>query len=293
MKILITGSEGQLGQTLLPLFADNTVEAHDKATLDLMDTNAVAEKFAAFQPDFVINAAAYTAVDKAESDISTTAQINHLAPATLAKECGKAGAKLIHISTDFVFDGVRGTPYTTDAACHPISVYGKTKLDGEIAIQHQLPDNSFIIRTAWLYSAAGNNFVKTMLRLMREKSELRVVADQVGTPTCASTLASFIQKITQTPPDAGVYHCTDAGVASWYDFAVAIQEEALAIGLLQRGIDIIPIPTSAYPTPAKRPAYSVLDKSKAYASGLLQPTHWRTPLRTTLNILAQQEKSLG
>lgn len=289
MKILITGSEGQLGRTLIPLLTQHQLEAHDRPTLDLTDAAAVAAKFAAFRPDVVINAAAYTAVDKAESDVATADQINHLAVATLARECARHGARLIHVSTDFVFDGNSGRPYPPEAACHPINVYGKTKLDGENAVRQLLPEQGTIIRTAWLYSPHGSNFVKTMLRLMRERPQLKVISDQVGSPTSTATLADMILRMLTHPPVAGLYHCTDAGVASWYDFAVAIQEEGLRTGLLSQAVDIQPIPTTEYPTPAARPAYSVLDKAKSYAAGLLSPVHWRTPLRRVVEELARQE----
>lgn len=293
MKILITGADGQLGRTLQPLFADHRIEAHDRPTLDLEDPVAVARKFADFKPDAVINAAAYTAVDRAETDAARADAINHRATATLATQCAQQGARLFHVSTDFVFDGHRGTPYSTDARCHPLNVYGQTKRDGEKAVLHLLPDTGYVIRTAWLYSAFGNNFVKTMLRLMAERPQLKVVSDQIGTPTCASTLARLLHSMVLNPPAPGIYHCTDAGVASWYDFAVAIQEEALALGLLTRPIDILPIPSAEYPTPAQRPTYSVLDKSRTYQHCNMPLVHWRTPLRETLQQLARTEKSLG
>lgn len=293
MKILLTGSEGQLGRSLQPLLAHHQLEAHDKPTLDLTNPDAVAEKFAQFKPSIVINAAAYTAVDKAESDTETADQINHLAVATLARESARHGAKLIQVSTDFVFDGLCSRPYPADAKCDPINIYGKTKLDGELAVNEYLPRDGFIIRTAWLYSEFGNNFVKTMLKLMKERPQLKIVCDQVGTPTRAQTLAQMINRMLANFPAPGIYHCTDAGVASWYDFAVAIQEEGLRTGILDRHIDILPIPASDYPTPATRPAYSVLDKNTSYTHGLLKPVHWRTPLRQTIEILTKQEKNVG
>ncbi len=293
MKILITGCNGQLGQSLNPLLADHQLETHDKQTLDLTDPAAIAAMFASFQPDIVINASAYTAVDKAESDVTAADAVNHLAVEYLARECARYGVKLIHVSTDFVFDGDSGKPYPTDAATNPINVYGKTKLDGELAALKHLPEDTYIIRTAWLYSEFGNNFVKTMLRLMRERPQLKVVCDQIGSPTSAHTLAQLIKQMVQMPPAPGIYHCTDAGVASWYDFAVAIQEEGLRAGLLEQAIEILPIPASDYPTPAQRPTYSVLDKSKTYATALLKPVHWRSPLQQTIQTLARLEKSLG
>lgn len=292
MKILITGSDGQLGQVLQSALTDYTLECHDRPTLDLQDPAAVAAKFAEFKPDVVINAAAYTAVDKAETDVELADAINHQAVATLARECAGHGARLIHISTDFVFDGNQSTPYRPQDACNPISVYGDTKLKGELAIRELLPNNSVIIRTAWLYSSIGNNFVKTMLRLMKERSQLKVVTDQVGSPTNAATLAAVIHQFIQHPDIAGIFHWTDAGVASWYDFAVAIYEDASALGMLSAPVEVLPIPASDYPTPAKRPAYSVLDKSETYARISIPVTHWRVLLRQALTELSRQETEI-
>ena len=292
MKVLITGSDGQLGQILQATLSEHLLEAHDRPTLDLQDTAAVAAKFAEFKPDVVINAAAYTAVDKAESDVELATAINTTAAATLARECATHNARLIHISTDFVFDGTQSTPYKPEDTCNPISVYGQTKRDGELAILECLPHRSLIIRTAWLYSSVGNNFVKTMLRLMKERTQLKVVADQVGTPTNAATLAAVICELIPQQDVSGIYHWTDAGTASWYDFAVAIYEEATALGMLNSNLDIMPIPASEYPTPARRPAYSVLDKSSTYAH-ISQPiTHWRVQLRQVLATLSRQETQI-
>ena len=293
MKILITGCNGQLGSVLQPVLTEYTLECHDRPTLDLLDPTAVGAKFAAFKPNVVINAAAYTAVDKAEEEVEIADAINHTAVATLACECAKHNARLIHVSTDFVFDGNQSTPYKPDDNCNPISVYGDTKLKGEQAIRKALPNSSVIIRTAWLYSTFGNNFVKTMLRLMRDRSQLKVVADQVGTPTNAVTLAAVIKQFITQPDIAGVFHWTDAGVASWYDFAIAIYEEATALGILTSKVEVLPIPTSEYPTPAKRPAFSVLDKEQTYSHINMPKQHWRVLLRTTLIELSRQEANLG
>ena len=292
MRILITGSDGQLGQMLQASLSNHTLEAHDRPTLDLLDEAAVAAKFAEFKPDAVVNAAAYTAVDKAESDVELATAINCTAAATLARECATHDARLFHISTDFVFDGKQSTPYKPDDACNPISVYGKTKRDGELAILECLPQRSVIIRTAWLYSAVGNNFVKTMLRLMKERPQLKVVADQVGTPTNAATLAAVIGELIPQQDVSGIFHWTDAGAASWYDFAVAIYEEASELGMLNSTVEILPIPASEYPTPARRPAYSVLDKSATYTHISLPITHWRVQLRQVMAALSRQETEI-
>ena len=293
MKILITGCDGQLGSVLQSALAEYTLECHDRPTLDLLNPAMVAAKLADFKPNVVINAAAYTAVDKAEEEVETADAINHIAVATLASECAKHNARLIHVSTDFVFDGTQSTPYKPDDSCNPISIYGDTKLKGERAIREILPDNSVIIRTAWLYSAFGNNFVKTMLRLMKDRSQLKVVTDQVGTPTSAVTLAAVIKKFIEKPDITGVFHWTDAGVASWYDFAVAIYEEASALGMLTSKVDVLPIPACEYPTPAKRPAFSVLDKEQTYSHINIPKQHWRVQLRKTLTEISLQEANLG
>ena len=293
MKILITGANGQLGKSLQSRLTAHQLEAHDLPTLDLTDPAAITDKLASFQPDWVINAAAYTAVDKAESDIDAANQINHVAVASLAKACARQNAKLVQVSTDFIFDGQSSTPYATGAKPNPLSVYGKTKLNGEKAALQYLPNDCYIVRTAWLYSEFGNNFVKTMLKLMHERPQLKIICDQTGSPTSAHSLAGMIANILETTPAPGIYHCTDAGTASWYDFAVAIMEEGLAAGLLAKPVDILPIPTSDYPTPATRPAYSVLDKSASWNAALLLPVHWRTPLQAVIHTLAQQEYLRG
>lgn len=269
MKVLIAGAAGQLGRALQASApAGITLVAPPEADFDI--TSAAAVERACKGMDLVINAAAYTAVDKAEVDSATAQHINADAVALLAAHA----PKLVHISTDFVFDGTAHSPIPPTAAPNPISVYGATKRAGEIAAG---PD-ALVIRTAWVYAAVGSNFVHTMLRLMRERPEIKVVADQLGTPTHAAGLARAVWALAG---HKGLFHWTDAGTASWYDFAVAIQEEALALGLLRSAIPIIPIRTADYPTPARRPAYGVLDKTETWA--LTGPAaHWRTELRLCL-----------
>jgi dTDP-4-dehydrorhamnose reductase len=287
MKILLTGANGQLGSEL-----QATCPAHinliptDYASLDITQPEQVKAALDAYQPDAIINAAAYTAVDKAESDVERAYAINHLAAVTLAQEACQRGIYLLHISTDFVFDGLQSTPYACDAAAHPLGVYGASKLAGEQAVQKHC-QMAAIVRTAWLYSAYGNNFVKTMLRLMAERDSLGVVADQIGTPTWTHTLADTLWSFIAQKPQ-GIFHCADNGVASWYDFAVAIQEEALALGLLDKAIPVKPLRTEEYPTPARRPAYSVMDKrTTENRLGYTLP-HWRVSLRQMLAQLQQQ-----
>lgn len=286
MKVLISGSTGQLGRALqasAPAGAE--LIALPRADFDLEDMVAASRKVEDISPDLLVNAAAYTAVDKAESDVERARAINAGGPRALAMAAASIGARFVHVSTDFVFDGQSPLPYSPDAPTAPLGVYGQTKLEGEqaVAAAHPAP---LIVRTAWVYSAQGNNFVKTMLRLMAERDEVRVVADQIGTPTHASSLARAIWSL-DAAGATGIYHWTDAGAASWYDFAVAIQEEALAIGLLSRTIPVVPIRTSDYPTPAIRPAMSVLDKNKSWA--ITGPAaHWRAELRLMLAEMKEQ-----
>jgi dTDP-4-dehydrorhamnose reductase len=285
MKVLITGAGGQLGRALAataPAGAD--IEAVDVAELDLADGAAIEARILASRPDWLLNAAAYTAVDKAESEESLALEINGHAVAAMAHTLATTGGRLAHVSTDFVFDGSSPRAYRPEDAPGPLSAYGRTKLAGEQAAGPQ----ALIVRTAWVYAAGGANFVRTMLRLMREKPELRVVADQIGTPTWATGLARTLWGLVDKQAQ-GIFHHSDAGTASWYDFAVAIQEEALALGLLERPIPIIPIPTSAYPTPARRPAFSLLDCSATRALLDDGHTHWRENLRTML----KEEMALG
>jgi dTDP-4-dehydrorhamnose reductase len=280
MRALIAGSGGQLGRALQACApAGVTVIAPPEADFDITDPATVARVIAESGADIVFNAAAYTAVDKAEADAALAQRINADAVALLAAHA----PRLVHVSTDFIFDGTASRPYAPNATPNPVSAYGATKLAGEIAAG---PD-ALIVRTAWVYAAVGNNFVHTMLRLMRERPEVRVVADQIGTPTHVAGLARALWTLSAAGAH-GIHHWTDAGAASWYDFAVAIQEEALAIGLLGSAVPIIPIRTEDYPTPAQRPAYSVLDKSSCWA--ITGPAaHWRTELRLCLSAIKEAQ----
>jgi len=278
MKALIVGGAGQLGRGLAATAPSGVnVVSHDRETLDITDAASVDATVAAEQPDLILNAAAYTAVDKAESDEETAYAVNATAVGLLADAAAKHKARLVHVSTDFVFDGQAGTPYAPSAATNPLSAYGRTKLAGE----RLAGEGALIVRTAWVYAPTGGNFVRTMLRLMRERPEVRVVADQIGTPTYAPGLAAALWAMAGQGV-TGIHHYTDAGVASWYDFAVAIQEEALAAGLLSTQVSMIPIATSDFAGPATRPGYSVLDKTSTFAA-LGGPTpHWRSNLRTMI-----------
>lgn len=282
-KVVVLGAAGQLGRELVQS-AGTQVEcvALTRRDLDIGDPVAVADSLAQLAPELLINAAAYTAVDAAEKEVAAAHCANAEGPAHLARACKDMGARLIHISTDFVFDGAASMPYPVDAPTAPLGEYGRSKLAGEQAVRAILPE-ALVLRTGWVYSSYGNNFVKTMLRLMADREELGVVADQVGTPTWASGLASAVWAAAQKPGLRGIYHWSDAGVCSWYDFAVAICEEACALGLLARPVNVRPIPASAYPTPAQRPSYSVLDKADSWRDFALEGVHWRQQLRNMLN----------
>jgi len=276
------GAGGQLGRELertVPTGVAAVFRA--RAQLDIAEPGAVAACVAETAPQLVVNAAAYTAVDKAESEPEAAHRGNAEGPATLARACAETGCRLIHISTDFVFDGTSSRPYRPDAATAPLGEYGRSKLAGELAARAALP-SVLMLRTGWVYSSFGGNFVKTMLRLMSEREELSVVSDQVGTPTWAHGLAGAVWAAAARPQLQGIYHWSDAGVCSWYDFAVAIHEEALALGLLSRPVSIRPITAAEYPTPAQRPAYSVLDKADTWRDFGLQGIHWRSQLRAML-----------
>jgi dTDP-4-dehydrorhamnose reductase len=285
MKIIVTGSKGQLGRSIQDLasgYSELSFVFTDVEELDISDTTCLENFFASEKPDVVVNCAAYTAVDKAEKEEILAEKINHLAVANLATTCKKSGVRLIHISTDYLFDGTKSTPYHEKDIVRPRSVYGITKLEGETALL-RAETKSIIIRTSWLYSAYGNNFVKTMLRLGKEKEQLSVVSDQVGTPTYAGDLAEVILRIlrmTATNSNnfvPGIYHYSNEGVASWYDFATAIFELSPDINCR-----IQPIDTASYPTPAARPAYSVLNKSKIKTTFDLRIPYWRDSLKLCL-----------
>ncbi|WP_278382579.1 dTDP-4-dehydrorhamnose reductase [Pseudoalteromonas distincta] len=295
MKILVTGKNGQLGSELQKTCPSNVeLICFGSKELDISNAEQVNELLITYSPDIVINAAAYTAVDKAETDSDTAYAVNKFGAANLANTCKHINARLIHISTDFVFDGTSTMPYTASDATNPLGVYGASKLAGEQAINEILGSQATIVRTAWVYSFFGNNFVKTMLRLMAEKEQLGIVGDQVGTPTWAAGLANMLwalvakassEQVLNTENTATILNWTDAGVASWYDFAVAIQELAIEQGLLTKSIPISAIPAASYPTPAKRPAFSVLNKAQAEEISGVKTVHWRTQLKEMLTEL--------
>ncbi|MEH1927661.1 MAG: dTDP-4-dehydrorhamnose reductase [Nostoc sp.] len=287
-SILLIGNNGQLGKELQQILPDyGNIISIARPTLDLAQPDTLRNVIRSKQPQIIINAAAYTAVDKAESEAELASAINATAPLILAQESQKLGAFLIHISTDYVFDGNGCRPYQETYTTNPLSVYGKTKLAGEEAIRETCAHH-LILRTAWVYGIFGkSNFVKTMLRLGAERQELRVVADQIGSPTWAQDIATVIAEMIPqlTPKISGTYHYTNSGVASWYDFAVAIFEEAQQLGFPLKVEHIVPITTAEYPTPARRPAYSVLACEKISAILGTYPPHWRQRLRQMLTDL--------
>jgi len=282
MKVLIIGKSGQLASELIDTKpAGFEVLALGREDIEILTIDSISEQVKKFNPAVVINASAYTAVDNAETEIDEAYAINSVGVVNIAKVCESKKIRLIHISTDFVFDGQKNTAYTTSDKTNPISVYGDSKLAGEKAIREYHPDNSAIVRTSWLYSNHGNNFVKTMLRLMTEKNSLNVVADQIGCPTYAKELAYFIWKLTSQKSINSLYNWSDLGVASWYDFAVAIQDIAIECDKLNKKIPIKAISTQEYPTPAKRPQFSLLDSTESHK---IYPTkHWREQLKAMIN----------
>ncbi len=282
MKVLITGATGQVGRALVDSSPEAThLSSMSRQQLDIGDAEAVGSCVRELRPEIIINAAAYTAVDRAEAEADLARRINTEGARNLATAARDVGARLIHISTDFVFGGNSSTPYRPDSPTGPLNVYGLTKRDGEDAVRKVLPEGSVVLRTAWVYSAVGSNFVKTMLRIMRATGSVRVVADQIGTPTAARSVADAIWALTARPQVSGVHHWTDAGVASWYDFAVAVAEEAAQLRLVSPSVTVTPIPTSQYPTPALRPKFSVLDTS-SLAEIRSNAIHWRMRLRGVL-----------
>jgi len=285
MRVFITGSDvGQLYWELMRTAPSTVSLCQPPEMLDITDRAAVLRTIKALAPDVILNTAAYTAVDKAETEIDIAQAVNADGVRYLAEAAAENDAHLVHVSTDFVFGSGSGTPFVESAEVAPVSVYGKTKLEAEQTLAQLIPNSSVVIRTAWVYSSHGNNFVKTMLKLMRERDELGIIADQIGTPTWAHALAQALWRAADIRA-TGMLHWTGAGVASWYDFAVAIFEEASALGLLDREVSIKPLRTDQYPTPAVRPAYSVLELTRSWETLDMSAIHWREDLRSMLREL--------
>lgn len=289
-RVLIAGARGQVGLELQQTAPTGTeVIGLNSPTLDIGNRTAVLKLVEELRPSLIINAAAYTAVDKAESEPALAMRVNGEGAGNLAEAAQRAGARMLHISTDFVFDGQKSSPYLPTDSVNPINVYGASKLKGEELVRERSVGTATILRTAWVYAAHGRNFVKTMLNLLTTRDELRVVADQVGTPTSAGSLASALWALGGHNTLSGIYHFTDAGVASWFDFAVAIKDIA---ALTHPGplAQVTPVRTEDFPTAARRPPYSVLDKTATI--GIIGPSaHWRTPLQSVVHALSHKPET--
>jgi dTDP-4-dehydrorhamnose reductase len=283
VRVLVLGG-GQIARAVVAAApAQHEIAIRTHADLDIADHDAVVRALAAARADWIVNAAAYTAVDLAEDQPKQAMAVNDTAVASLVRLARSTQSRLLHLSTDFVFDGESKRAYLPTDHTNPLSVYGSSKLGGELHVT--AGGAGLVLRTSWVYAASGKNFVLTMLRLMREKEQVSVVCDQIGAPTWAASVAAAIWGLLGAQPAAGIYHWTDLGVASWYDFAVAVQEEALTRGLLTRAVPISPIYSSEYPTRAKRPAFSVLDSAATRSLIQVQATHWRHNLRMMLDEL--------
>jgi dTDP-4-dehydrorhamnose reductase len=284
MKVLVLGGAGQVARAVAQSFpAHHQIKVLTRAELDIADGTAVARALESIRPQWIVNGAAYTEVDRAEDERAQAIAINDTAVGVLAAAASRIGCRVLHLSTDFVFDGRSNRAYLPSDPTNPTSVYGASKLGGEEKLLSA--GGGLVLRTAWVYAASGRNFVLTMLRLMKERERIAVVCDQIGTPTWAASIAGAVWGLIDLDAPEGIYHWTDLGVASWYDFAVAIQDEALARGLLSREIPIEPIQSVAYPTRAQRPAFSVLNTTDTRTLIKVPARHWRHNLETMLDEL--------
>jgi dTDP-4-dehydrorhamnose reductase len=284
MKVLVLGGGGQIARAVrLTAPNQHDIVIKTREQLDIGDGVGVAQALEEVRPSWVINGAAYTSVDLAEDQPEQAIAANDTAVGILANATAQAGCRLLHLSTDFVFDGKSNRAYLPGDQTNPLSVYGVSKLGGERQVVQAA--GGIVLRTSWVYASEGRNFVLTMLKLMREKPEVRVVCDQIGAPTWASSAAAAIWGLIEANAPGGIYHWTDLGVASWYDFAVAIQEEGQLKGLLSRAIPIVPIRSAEYPTRAQRPAFSLLDTASTRAMLKVPAHHWRQNLRSMLDEL--------
>lgn len=273
-RALVFGASGQVGTALQRTIPDSwTLAAHDLET-DIRQERAVSAAIDDVRPDVIINCAAFTNVDGAESNVDEAHDVNAVAPGVIAGAAVHAGVRFIHISTDYVFDGRAHRPYLPDAPTAPQSVYGRTKYEGEERVRQAAPA-SVIVRTAWVHSGGGANFVRTAVRHLTAGRAMRVVDDQIGTPTRAHNLALALWRIAERPGITGTLHFTDAGVASWFDVAVVVLETLRGAGRLPEGADVVPIRSTEYPTAARRPAYSVLEKHESWRAIEFVPPHWR------------------
>lgn len=280
-KIILLGAAGQVGRQLIATRPEDIeLHAYTRQELNICSQSELESLFQAVAPSTVINAAAYTDVEAAEENQDLAFAVNSEAPGMIAANC-PPDCRFIHLSTDFVFDGEKGEPYRPEDATAPLNVYGASKLQGEINVLNQRPD-SLILRTAWIYSPTGKNFLSAMLKLLSEKTELRVVDDQRGTPSSAATLAQVIWRFVNNRDLQGIFHWTDRGEASWYEFACEIQKQALSLDLLDKRIPIIPVSSEEYPTAAKRPANSVLEKGETYQAIRYEGKDWQDELKAVL-----------
>jgi dTDP-4-dehydrorhamnose reductase len=288
IKVMLTGKDGQLGKALLEKIpAGIEVISLGRQDLDLSNKESCHNAVLEYRPDWVLNAGAYTAVDRAESEPDLAMAVNAVAPEAFAQALGEVGGRLLQVSTDFVFNGTQAHPYHPDQPVDPISVYGATKAEGERLVQKALPATSYcILRTSWVYGPVGNNFCLTMLRLHRLKSAqnetLNVVADQIGCPTSAWNLACACWSAINHGT-SGIHHFCDAGAASWYDFAIAIGDAGVAAGIIDQSAKVLPITSSEYPTPAKRPGYSLLDCTATRIALELEANHWQKELSKVIS----------
>ena len=290
IKIMLTGKDGQLGKALIEKIpADFKVIALGRQELDLSNKEACHNAVLEHRPDWVLNAGAYTAVDRAESEPELAFAVNAIAPEAFAQSLGEIGGRLLQISTDFVFNGTQAYPYKPDQTVDPISVYGATKAEGERLVKTALPSTNYcILRTSWVYGPVGKNFCLTMLRLHSIKSAqnetLNVVADQIGCPTSTLSLANACWAAINHGT-SGIHHFCDAGAASWYDFAIAIGDAGMAAGIIDQTAKVMPITSSEYPTPAKRPRYSLLDCTTTRNELKLEINHWQKELSKVLTLI--------
>jgi dTDP-4-dehydrorhamnose reductase len=294
-KLLLTGCNGQLGSTFSALYKDSELgslyefSSVDVEQVDFMNKESILSILSLNNPSIIVNCAAYTSVDKAEEEPDAAFKVNDLATAIIANWARENGSRLVHISTDFVFDGAKEYPYKPNDETKPLGVYGNTKLGGERNIRNLLPKSGLILRTSWLYSEFGQNFVKTMLALMSERAEIGIVNDQIGSPTSTHSLVKILFKIIGNETASGIYHWCDGAAISWYDFAVEIQEQAMSRGLLQKKIPVKPIPAAGYSVLAKRPTYSVLDTKATLNKFDVVKVDWKKELNYVIRAIAKNE----
>jgi dTDP-4-dehydrorhamnose reductase len=288
MRALIPGSAGLIGSTLrLQAPAGVEVIGLDLPELDITDAAAVQRAIEYYQPDVVLNAAGYLAVDKAETtDRVEVMRVNADGPRHLAQAIAHGRARMVHLSTNYVFDGRSSVPYQPGDPAEPVSMYGVSKRGGEVAVLEVLGERATVVRTSWVHAAHGNSFLRTILKVLKERGTARVVDDQLGTPTAAQSLAVVLWQVALDPTISGIHHWTDAGVASWYDYAVVIAEEAVALGVLPESVNVVPVSTAEFPTAAARPAYGVMAKQATIAALGASPPHWRVNVRKTMRAIA-------